>query len=347
MRTEKDLVRASQEYAQEDVGRSWRLLGTTFAVFAGLWAAILIAPGALASTPWIASIVGWTASVLLGLVGVRLFIFYHDFHHGAIFRKSKLAKIPMTLVGFYTLAVPSVWKETHDFHHRNNAKLTGSSIGSYPTVSIGMYKGLKPEQRRLLKIVRHPLTILAGIATTFFIGFCYAAFRRDPRQHWAAPLSGVVWFVTLFALAFSLDWTRAIQLWALPIAMHSALGSYLFYAQHNFPDCELRDRRNWEYSAAALKSSSMFDMSAPMHWFTGNIGYHHVHHLNHRIPFYRLPEAMAGMPELQSPGRTSWRPADVAACLRCSVWDPDQGRLISFEEADSRVVDGEAAVAAR
>ncbi|MCA9491106.1 MAG: fatty acid desaturase, partial [Myxococcales bacterium] len=64
-------------------------------------------------------------------------------------------------------------------------------------------------------------------------------------------------------------------------------------------------------------------------------GYHHVHHLNHKIPFYRLPEAMAGMPELQTPGRTSWRPSDIAACLRLAVWDPERNRMIGWDEMPS------------
>jgi omega-6 fatty acid desaturase (delta-12 desaturase) len=70
-----------------------------------------------------------------------------------------------------------------------------------------------------------------------------------------------------------------------------------------------------------------------LHWLTGNIGYHHVHHLNHQIPFYRLPEAMAAIPELQAPGRTSWSPAAIWACLRLKLWDPERNRLVSWREA--------------
>ena len=71
-------------------------------------------------------------------------------------------------------------------------------------------------------------------------------------------------------------------------------------------------------------------MNPVLHWFTGNIGYHHVHHLNSRIPFYRLPETMAHLEELQSPGRTSLSPVDMYRCLRLKLWDPDQQRLVGF-----------------
>jgi len=325
-RTGADLVKATKPWAEEDTSRTWTLFLTTLAVHAAMFAVVL------GTEAWW---LGLAAAVVMGLVGVREFIFFHDWAHGAIFRQSRLGAAAMHAVGIYTLAAPSVWRETHDYHHQNNAKLIGSSIGSYPTVSLGMYKGMKPAQRRQLKAVRHPLTIAGGLFTTFFLGMCFAAFRRDPKQHAFIPLAVTVWWVAFAGLWWGFGLDDALYAWMIPAAIHSGVGSYLFYAQHNFPDAELRGRREWDYTHAALKSSSYFEMPRWMHWFTGNIGYHHVHHLNHRIPFYRLPEAMAALPELQDPGRTSWRPADVRAALDCSVWDPDQGRMISFAEADA------------
>ena len=124
VRTGAELVRASQVYAKEDRPRSWLLLGITFAVFASLWALVL------STEAWW---IGLPASVVLGLVGVRFFIFYHDYHHGALFADSRLATPLMTAIGFYTLAGPTVWRETHNFHHKNNARLTGSSSCTPPS----------------------------------------------------------------------------------------------------------------------------------------------------------------------------------------------------------------------
>jgi omega-6 fatty acid desaturase (delta-12 desaturase) len=145
--------------------------------------------------------------------------------------------------------------------------------------------------------------------------------------------------VLITAVTLTLGFWSAVLTVILPVALATGVGSYLFYAQHNFPSMQLRGRREWEYTFAALRSSSMFDMGPVMHWLTGNIGYHHVHHLNHRIPFYRLPEAMAEMPELQDPGRTSWRPRDIWACLQGNIWDPKQGRMLTFAEANAATID--------
>jgi omega-6 fatty acid desaturase (delta-12 desaturase) len=109
-----------------------------------------------------------------------------------------------------------------------------------------------------------------------------------------------------------------------------AIGSYLFYAQHNFPTVTFEDREGWTYEKAALESSSYMKTSRIMAWFTGNIGYHHIHHLNARIPFYRLPEVLRAMPELQRPKTTSLSPAEMFRCLRLKVWDVEAQRMVGL-----------------
>jgi len=325
VRTGNELMRATMPFSKEVPWRSWYGLISSIAVWAALMAAVVLLPF------WWAKLI---VSLPLGLSIVRLFVLYHDYCHGAIFRKTKVVRPIMTAIGWYTMAVPSVWRESHNYHHANNSKLTGSSIGSYPIVSLGVYKVLKADKRRQLKVVRHPLFMIAGLFTTFFVGMSIQPFLRDKKQHWTAPVALAAWWGVMLALLVLAGWQVAVFGWLVPGIISCAAGSYLFYAQHNFPAARFQGRREWEFTRAALESSSMFDMNPVMHWFTGNIGFHHVHHLNHQIPWYRLPEAMAAIPELQQPGRTSWAMRDIAACLRCHVWDPETGRMIGFNEAD-------------
>lgn len=332
MRTGPELVRASNAFAREDGARTWRLLAVALLAYAAAFATAAFAP-------WLP--VRLVAAVVAGLVIVRLFIFYHDYLHGAVLQQSLAGKLIMHAVGYWTLNGPSVWKQTHDYHHKHTAKIVGASIGSFPVVTLDMWRILTPAQKRAYRLVRHPLNMVFGYFTVFVMGMCLGAFRRDPRRHYDGVLSLLVHFGGMALVGLTLGWETAVIAVFLPQFLTSGVGSYLFYAQHNFPGMQLKDRQEWEFSFAATRSSSMFDMSPAMHWFTGNIGYHHVHHLNHRIPFYRLPEAMAALPELQDPGRTSWRPADILACLRLKVWDAAHGRMLTFEEADgSANVDG-------
>jgi len=323
MRTGAELLQATKPFAVEDRSRSWRYLASTLAVIAGCWAVVLATD---------VLVVELAAAVLAGLTQVRLFILYHDYMHGAILHKSRPAELIMNAVGYFMLTVRSVWKETHNFHHKNNAKLIGSSIGSFPVLTVGMWRGLNETQRRQYRLLRHPVVIFGGYLPVFLIGMTIAPFRRNRKKHWQGLAALALHLVAIAALAGLAGWSDALCLLILPLAITHGMGAYLFYAQHNFPDMALKGRREWDYTHAALRSSSMFDMSPLMHWFTGNIGYHHVHHLNHRIPFYRLPEAMAAIPELQSPGRTSWRLQDVKACLDLAVWDPEQNRMLTYSE---------------
>jgi omega-6 fatty acid desaturase (delta-12 desaturase) len=315
-----DLVRKTMVYSREDRAQTWRLLTVSLLVYGiGLGLAIF--------APWPLAIAG---SVLSGLTLVRLFIFVHDYLHGAIFRRSTLGKVVMYAVALITLNPPSVWRETHNYHHRNNAKMLGAAIGSYPVVTTRMWKVLTPSQRFWYAFARSPLTILFGYATIFIAGMCMAAFIRNPKEHWQGPAALAYHFGLAALLSAAFGWHAGLLAVIVPGIISNTLGAYLFYAQHNFPSIWLADRTQWDYHQAALKSSSMFEMSALMHWFTGNIGYHHVHHLNHNIPFYRLPEAMAAIPELQVPGRTSWHPRDIAACLRLKLWDPEKQAMVGW-----------------
>jgi omega-6 fatty acid desaturase (delta-12 desaturase) len=117
------------------------------------------------------------------------------------------------------------------------------------------------------------------------------------------------------------------------MAIASALGSYLFFAQHSFKRMHIMSEAAWTYYLAAMESSSYMRLNKLMRCFTGNIGFHHIHHLNVRIPFYRLPEVMAAIPELQSPVTTTLALRDISDCFRCCLWDEGKQRMVTYREA--------------
>ena len=204
----------------------------------------------------------------------------------------------------------------------------GASPGSFPLMTTAWYARAPRWKRLCYAASRHPLTIALGYFTVFYA----MGLRRlvsAPRRHVDVALAlglhvGLTWWLA------RAGWQPLVLVMGLPFGLAGALGAYLFYAQHNFPDMRLRHGKEWDYVFAALHSSSFIRMSRLMHWFTGNIGYHHVHHLNARIPFYRLPEAMAGIGALQSPSTTSLHPRDMIRCLRLKLWCPEEQRLVTF-----------------
>jgi len=179
--------------------------------------------------------------------------------------------------------------------------------------------------------VRHPLTILFGYFFMFIYGMCINPFLNEPRKHWDCFLALVVHVGVGIGFFFWDGWQAVIMAQTIPHFIAFAIGTYLFYAQHNFPDVSFSDKAGWTYEKAALESSSFMKTNSIMAWFTANIGYHHIHHLNARIPFYRLPEVLRDHPALREVGRLNlW---DSLACVRLALWDEDRQRMVSFRDA--------------
>jgi omega-6 fatty acid desaturase (delta-12 desaturase) len=191
---------------------------------------------------------------------------------------------------------------------------------------------LPDKDRKLYLAMRHPLTMFFAYFTMFLYGMCIQSFLSSPRRHWDSLL-----VLILHAAAAVLLWiffgplTWLLTLF-LPLFIAHMLGAYLFYAQHNFPGVVFRRNIEWCYEHAAMESSSYMAMNPFMQWATANIGFHHVHHLNSKIPFYRLPEAMEKIPELQKATVTRLTPSDIINCLRLKVWDGGQNRMIALNE---------------
>jgi omega-6 fatty acid desaturase (delta-12 desaturase) len=139
----------------------------------------------------------------------------------------------------------------------------------------------------------------------------------------------LVFYFTLHVLIFiNFGWMTSVFFTVIPHFISGGMGAYLFYAQHNFPTATYKSDEQWGYIDAAMESSSFMKTNRLMHWFTGNIGYHHIHHINARIPFYRLPEVMRGIPMLQQPKTTSLHWREIRRCLTLKLWDEKTKSLV-------------------
>lgn len=324
MREPRQLLLDTREFAKEKRLTSWWVLLSGLA----LWAALTVVC-CMDSLGWPIRLV---ASVFSGLTLVRVFIVYHDYAHQTILKGSKVAQAIMTVYGMLSLNPPTIWTRSHNHHHKNNAKIFGAQIGSFPVMTTGAWERANSKQRLAYVVIRHPITIALGYVTIFMYGMTIRSLTQNPREHWDSALALVVHFGCLLTLTWFGGYDALLFAMIIPFTIGSAAGAYLFYAQHNYPDMKIRDRADWDYVFAALHSSSYLPMNPVMQWFTGNIGFHHVHHLNHKIPFYRLPETMAYFPELQSPGKTTLWPWDVYRCCMLKLWDVKQDKLITFAE---------------
>lgn len=324
MRTGKELIESSKEFTGENRFRSWFEL--TITLFLG---GIFLAVTMLNSIPVVIRLM---ACFFCSLFYVRMFVIYHDYQHRAILQNSILATLVMRLIGLYLLAPENIWRRSHDHHHNHNSKLTTAGIGSYPTICKKRFLSLTKKQQQMYLINRHPLTVIFGYFTLFIFWLNVKSFLESPRKH-LDSLGALILHATGGAVVLSLFGTMTFFIsWFMPFFLAFGIGSYLFYCQHNFPEAKFREDHDWKYDHAALSSTSFMMMPRVMEWLTGNIGYHHVHHLNSRIPFYRLVEAMKAMPELQCVSTTSWNSTEIAKCFRLKLWDADADKMITLRQ---------------
>ncbi|MFO0678925.1 MAG: fatty acid desaturase [Polyangiaceae bacterium] len=318
----KELIDATRPFAVESPAKS------AWAVLSSLTASLVLTASILVVRPWPPRL---ALSILSGLFVVRVFVLFHDAKHGAILRKSPVLRALLDAYAMLTLTPPRVWKDTHNYHHAHNAKIVGSHVGSFPVVTPSLWAKMSTKHRRAYALVRSPLTIACAYVTLFAWGMCLAPFLRSPRKNVQGLVALVVHAALVGVLVVTFDVATYVFVLGLPLAIATAMGGYLFYAQHNFPGAKLQPRESWSYTKAALESSSFMRTGPVMAYFTADIGYHHVHHLNPQIPFYRLREAMANVPELGHPTETSLRLRDVLACLRLGMWNPDRGAFDTWD----------------
>ncbi len=327
MLTGKELILATKPFAKEIRWKSWYHMLTTFILLvASIFGAIYIQNIFLR--------IG--CSICTAALLSRFFIIFHDYQHHTILRKSWLANVIFTVFGAYMITPPNIWKRSHDHHHNHNAKLFSASIGSFPIMTRQKFMEASKGERFAYLAVRHPVNMFFAYFTTFMYGMCVQSFLSSPRRHWDSAVVLVIHFSIAAFLVVHFGWLTMFLAFFLPFFLSHMLGAYLFYAQHNFPGATFKKNVEWTYTDAALESSSFMELNPVMRWVTANIGFHHIHHLNSKIPFYRLPEAMAAIPELQKAKKTTLMPTDIVACLRLKVWDDDLGRMIGFKDMENK-----------
>ncbi len=319
MRSGKELILATKPFAVDSPARSWwHVLSTAFLLAA-----------AILGTLWNFHLAGKIfCSIFSGLLILRLFVIYHDQQHHAILDHSRLAEGFMRVFGILALSPSSIWRSSHNYHHKHNSKLRSAHIGSFPVMTRAEYLKSSKMVRFKYLFMRHPLTILFGYLFAFLYGMCLYPFFNKPREHFDCLIAFGLHVLIAGTLTYYLGWRALLLTQLIPHFIACAIGTYLFYAQHNFPGVSFYDRAGWAYEKAAMESSSYLKTGPLWAWFTANIGYHHIHHLNARIPFYRLPEVLARIPELRTPKTTSLRPIDILRCLRLKVWDVEAQRMV-------------------
>ena len=267
---------------------------------------------------------------------VRVFIVQHDCGHGSFFASAKANDLMGMLCSVLTLTPYANWRRQHAAHHAiwNNLDKRHSGYDIYSAcLTVKEYLSLTPWSRFFYRFSRHPLVAHIAIPPLVFLVLYRTPF--DTPKSWRRERRAVYWtdaalLVLIGSLGFMVGF-HAVLLVQLPVTIvTSIIGVWLFAVQHRFEQALWARQPAWSFATAAIEGASYLKLPRTLQWFTGNIGFHNVHHLAPRIPNYRLESCFHANPALQA--RSSLTMSEAFNSLWLTLWDEDQNRLVRFRD---------------
>lgn len=303
----------------------WQLVNTLVPL-----AAIIAAMFATVETAYWATLL--LAIPAAGLL-VRAFIIQHDCGHGSFLKSRHVNDIIGRAMSVLTLAPYGLWRREHAQHHATSGNLDKRGAGDIDTMTVTEYQKLPLLGKLRYRLYRNPLFLFG-----FGVPFYFMILQRTPWLHALSASEsyksvlglnlGLIAFYGPLIYFFGLSDVFWVALPVVHIA--SALGGWLFFIQHQFEETTWEKVEGWDFQVAALLGSSFYDLPKILNWFTGNIGLHHIHHLNSLIPNYRLTDCLKASPELQALNRLTL--IDSLKCASLKLWCEKRKRMITFAE---------------
>lgn len=311
-----------EKYRQPSTPRALWQLANTFIPYALLWYLMYLS---LAISWWLTV----PLAVLAGAFLMRIFIIFHDCGHGSYFQSRRANDFVGFIAGILTFTPYYQWRGDHAIHHSSAGHLDKRGTGDIWTMTVQEYLESSRWKRFAYQLARNPIVLFVLAPLFMFVIEQRIPYpKADPRERQS------VWWTNLaiLCMAIALSWIFGIVAYLLiqltVTAVAGGAGIWMFYVQHQFEDVYWERGDNWEYTAAALQGSSYYKLPRILQWFSGNIGFHHIHHLSARIPNYNLQKCHEADPLFQQVKPLTLSSSLNSMTLR--LWDEKARRLVGY-----------------
>jgi acyl-lipid omega-6 desaturase (Delta-12 desaturase) len=312
-------------YAEPRLDRSLLDLATSVVPFVGL--TVLM---------YAATSVSWVLVLALGLPAagflLRTYIIFHDCVHGSFFQSKRANAWVGMVLGVIVYTPFRSWRHSHAVHHATAGDLDRRGVGDLPTLTVDEYHAAPWRRRTAYRLFRNPV-VMFGLGPIFAMLLAPRLTSRSARPRLRRSVLGtdVVLAVVIGGLCWLVGWRTFLLVQIPPALLAGSVGIWLFYVQHQFEETYWQSTDDWSYGQAALRGSSHLVLPSVLQFFTANIGLHHVHHLNARIPNYNLQRAHDDNPFFHDVPTLSL--LDGLRAVRLKLWDERRGRLVTWQTA--------------
>ncbi|MFF5996627.1 fatty acid desaturase [Lysinibacillus sp. KU-BSD001] len=281
-------------------------------------------------SPWLTV----ACSVVAAGFVVRTFIIFHDCTHGSFFKSKKANDSIGFITGVLTSFPYEKWKREHTIHHATSSNLDKRGIGDIDMLTVEEYMEKSKLGRLGYRLYRNPL-VMFGLGPLLMVLVLNRINRSDAKKK--ERINTHLTTLTMVVILGTLAWLTSLQavllVYGVTLFIAGSLGIWLFYIQHTYEDSYFEYDTEWDYVKAAVEGSSYYKLPKLLQWITGNIGFHHVHHLAPRVPNYHLEEAHKSIPPLQK--ATTITLSTSLESVRYKLYDPENKKFVTFKEAEA------------
>jgi omega-6 fatty acid desaturase (delta-12 desaturase) len=311
-------------FQQPNVKRSLWQVANSFIPYMLLWYAMI---RSMEYSYWLT----FGLTVLAGGFLVRIFIILHDCGHGSFFPSRKANEIVGSICGLLTFTAFYQWRHDHAMHHATNGDLDRRGHGDVPMLTVAEYLNMTPWQRLQYRVFRHPISLLLGGPFYSFVITQRFVLPSSGRRERLSVYGTNAALLAILIIAWFTIGIKAYLLIQVPVVIFAGMAAlWMFYCQHQFEGVYFARHDEWDFEEAAIKGSSYFRLPRLLQWFTGNIGFHHVHHLCPRIPNYNLEACHEAHPRFQEVTTITLRSSLSYFALK--FWDEERQELVGLKD---------------
>jgi omega-6 fatty acid desaturase (delta-12 desaturase) len=263
----------------------------------------------------------------------RIFIIQHDCGHNSFYTSKKANNTLGSILGVITMTPYYLWRRNHAKHHATAGNLDSRGVGDVYTMTVAEYQAQTPWEQFKYRFYRHPFTLFViGPIAIFFISHRFALKTKETEkeERRSVYLTNLALAVIVAGFGLLIGFPEFFMITLPMYFIGFSFGIYLFYVQHQFEDAYWRRKPEWDYFNAAMRGASYFKLPRLLQWFSGNIGFHHIHHLSPKIPNYLLEKAYNENKLFQ--GANTLTLSSSLKSVSLKLWDEQRGKLISFKD---------------